>query len=364
VIQDSPEPSGQADDETAPEFPLSLKIIATSFQVVGIVAVVDIILAALSDRLSIDLGVLSLLIGRGLWRLSARARWWALFCLWWTLPLMFVVVILICSSEWDATEKIRSVSVFSLFCCFELWQLRVLLRREIREIFFAPEQKDRLLAGVKGRRYQFSLASLFVAMLVAGIVATRVGTLPYFSEHFESGGKPKRATGSGNRPLQEVVAASSELVADDNFDDLFFSTGGRTDKDHPGYFRLDVQRLASRDGARLISYSVGCLQPKDRRKKWILLYAVFASSDEEFDHPIQSTSSSRSGRRIRLSKLDGTKIELPESGRQLYEFSDGVYRESDQRVSMKQFVGFIRSDPEEYTIDGLLEFARVHPDKD
>jgi hypothetical protein len=55
-------------------------------------------------------------------------------------------------------------------------------------------------------------------------------------------------------------------------------------------------------------------------------------------------------------------VELPEADFQLYEFIDGKYRESRERVTMRQFVRFVRSEPYSYSIDSLLSFARAHPD--
>lgn len=343
---DSMKPSGQADDETAPEFPASLKIIATSFQIAGIVAAVDVLVAALGDRVSINLGVLSFLIGRGIWRLSARARWWALFCLWWTSPLMVLVVFLICASDLDATEKIGEASISALLACFAVWQLRVLLQRNIRQLFVDPELKARLVSGGKRRRYQFSLASLFGAMLVAGIVAARIGALPFLAE---IGTSAFSSIGDGDK---------------DDYEDVLRSRRGSPEEEQPWYIRHDTARAGTQPGGRLFLCSFGYREPRWGRGKKELLYAVFANAKGRMTPPVSTWMSSGGASGARLSKPDGSEIELPEPGRQLYEFSDGVYRESDQRVSMKQFVGFIRSDPEEYTIESLLLFSQAHPDED
>lgn len=88
-----------------PRFPLALKITATSFVIFGIVGLVDIILAALSGRVLVDLNVFGLLIGRGLWRLSSRARWWAIVCLRIELALIIIIAAIACFVTLSLAEK-------------------------------------------------------------------------------------------------------------------------------------------------------------------------------------------------------------------------------------------------------------------
>lgn len=58
-----------------------------------------------------------------------------------------------------------------------------------------------------------------------------------------------------------------------------------------------------------------------------------------------------------LTKPDGTSVRLP-SDVQLYECIDGVFRESDKKVTKDQMKAFIASEPEIYSIDALLKFAK------
>ena len=57
----------------------------------------------------------------------------------------------------------------------------------------------------------------------------------------------------------------------------------------------------------------------------------------------------------RLLHCDGPKTKLPADW-QLFESVDGRWRESDQRVTLDQGNGFVDSDPQMITIDGLLSW--------
>lgn len=62
----------------------------------------------------------------------------------------------------------------------------------------------------------------------------------------------------------------------------------------------------------------------------------------------------------KLLKPDGSQIELDGHKQQFEIVVEGQYRESDERVTLKQFNAFMNSNPDEYTIERLVEFARSH----
>lgn len=91
MAQHEPQPP-----DSPPEFPLALKVVATSFIVFGLFGLVDIAISALDGHLSVDLNVVGLLIGRGLWRLNSTARWWAIFAIWLFLVTVPIAIIIVC----------------------------------------------------------------------------------------------------------------------------------------------------------------------------------------------------------------------------------------------------------------------------
>ncbi|HVX15712.1 MAG TPA: hypothetical protein VHC22_31285 [Pirellulales bacterium] len=117
----------------------------------------------------------------------------------------------------------------------------------------------------------------------------------------------------------------------------------------------------------MISYRFGYREPHRPGRKRQLLYFVVATAEGSLSEPVSSWVSGRArgvrSRGVQLKKPDGTKIDLPESDRQLYEFIDGEYREFDEKVSLRQLADFLRSQPDSLSIDALLSFAAAHPDK-
>ncbi len=311
------EPSQQSTASEPLAIPSGLKVVATSFLVIGLLSVVEIIFSGLRGRLHIDLNVLTLLIGIGLWRLNARAHWWSLFYLRFGLGVMALAMAFAASRAPNSVKWLAAYPMIAALSGFLWWQIKVLRRADVHQLFHDPELKARIVGSSAGRRYQFSLATLFVAMLVVGIVAARV-------------------TDELNDPGEAPF----------------------------GYLRRDATCFGSTADGRPFSYGVGYFEPKSGRGKKDLLYVVFSNASDEFPLPMRFESSSGNKKTAWLFKPDGTETKLPEPGRQLYEFCDGGYRESNERVSMRQFKDFVRSKPEAYSIDALLEFARTHPDGD
>lgn len=350
---DHTECSAGSSGDCFPRFPLALKIPAIAFVIFGILGLVDIILAALSGRVLIDLNVFGLLIGRGLWRLSSRARWWAVVCLRIEIALSMILVIIItaaaCFVAISWVQEAAALALIAAWGGFSFWQLKVLARDDIRALFENAEAKALFVDRAVGRRYQFSLASLFVVMLVVGIVATRIGPWPVALAF-----RAPKAGGNGGGEAAETDEDFGDVIPDG---DRFYE-----DEDDWRFVRGDAGHGRGTGDGRFNYYHIGYRRPKFGHGKTELQFVVLASTRGEFWSPVHSWSSSRGARGCRLSKPGGIESDLPEAGRQLYEFIDGKYRESDERVTMRQFVGFIRSKPEVYSIDGLLSFAKSHPE--
>jgi hypothetical protein len=90
-----------------------------------------------------------------------------------------------------------------------------------------------------------------------------------------------------------------------------------------------------------------------------LVYAVFAGGKGEVPSHVTVKLSGRYNHSAVLTKPDGMEIRL-DGKKQLFEIVDGKYRDSDERVTLNQFNAFMKSNPEEYTIEQLLEFAKSH----
>ncbi|HVX15713.1 MAG TPA: hypothetical protein VHC22_31290 [Pirellulales bacterium] len=102
-----------------------MKVIATTFMVAGVLGIVDVVTAAVQGRLSLDLAVFGVLIGRGLWRLNPVARWFALAGLWVNLVGILLLVVLACVFFWARVNTMALVSV-TLLWSFLYWQIRTL----------------------------------------------------------------------------------------------------------------------------------------------------------------------------------------------------------------------------------------------
>jgi hypothetical protein len=124
--------------------PQALKIVAYLFIIGGIFAVIDIVVSLTQNRISINLGVLALFIGRGLLRLNPRSLAWAMFFRW--LGLIITAISAVVFLYTPGTIRlfgrvigqappglgfILSVAVFALVC----WEYKVLTRPDVRQLF-------------------------------------------------------------------------------------------------------------------------------------------------------------------------------------------------------------------------------------
>lgn len=102
-----------------------------------VVALLDVLTALLNHRIRINLGVLTLFIGIGLFRRNPRSLWWALFVTWLELALTALAGLLFLVTPGTLTFFGRpqpapsglgfllSARMFALF----FWQLKVLTRK-------------------------------------------------------------------------------------------------------------------------------------------------------------------------------------------------------------------------------------------
>ncbi len=126
--------------------PTSLKVVAGLFTAAGISALVEIIVSLVRGHVSINLGVVALLIGPGLLRLSKTWRRWALFFTWATMISAALCVALFLGAPGALGFKLfgqrvgeapKGLAIALAVATFllALWQYWVLTRPDVRELF-------------------------------------------------------------------------------------------------------------------------------------------------------------------------------------------------------------------------------------
>jgi len=126
--------------------PRALKIVAALFVLGGILAVIEVAVSLMQNRLSLNFGVLGFFIGAGLLRLSRGWRTCALVCLWFGLILLPIIFLLGLLGTLPAYLQIFGVRVARVpgwtvsgaaipFFLLVLWEYRVLVRADIRSLF-------------------------------------------------------------------------------------------------------------------------------------------------------------------------------------------------------------------------------------
>jgi hypothetical protein len=123
-----------------------------------------------------------------------------------------------------------------------------------------------------------------------------------------------------------------------------------------------------RERNRLDKY--GSVSAQTQTHEWVvsygtkndhLVYAVFAGhlKRQGVVQPMKFLFSGDDRLSPVFIKPDG--VEVPLTGtKQLFEIVDGQYRDSDERVTLDQFNALMDSNPDEYGIEQLMEFARSH----
>lgn len=129
--------------------PLSLTIIAWLFIIVGLLSAWDVISGFWQHRLSLNLGVLCIFLGRGLLQFRPAALSWAVFLT--VLGLFslaaFLIIGFFSSGEvrlWNEVFTGRQrvlviVSFAAIYATLLAWMIRVLTRRDVKELFQSHE---------------------------------------------------------------------------------------------------------------------------------------------------------------------------------------------------------------------------------
>ena len=128
--------------------PMSLKIVAALFVLGGIGAVIEMVVVALMHSHQIvNVGILWLFIGAGLFRLRRGWRTCALVVTWLALiamPLIMVLVLVMAHKPLDVkmfgqvvgqASKGWGVLIAGVIFLVALWQYRVLTRPDVKELF-------------------------------------------------------------------------------------------------------------------------------------------------------------------------------------------------------------------------------------
>ena len=126
--------------------PVSLKIVAGLFILIGICAAIETVISLMHNSANINFGVLGFLIGPGLLRFSRDWRTCALFFLWIVLigvP-VFALLLMVQHAPLDLKvfgqkvgEAPKELGLGAALVGFllALWQYRVLTRPDIRKLF-------------------------------------------------------------------------------------------------------------------------------------------------------------------------------------------------------------------------------------
>lgn len=345
-VQPPPEPRDEAPPLAASDrLPASLKVVAWFFFATGVLSLVNMGLqTSIRDYLTLNyrptlsycvmcisaglahryyiLGILvgpALLRRRSMWLQIARAyNVFLMVLLLFGLAWMFVHFFVMYDIRSRPGRSLRDVVSdywfdYALMTAFRIgvlmylaWQHRVLARRGVRELFQPGVSKSQ---GAT-KRFQFSLATLLMlAALVAAILPSLmqidvVRQRRTWSSHSRSG---------SNCQISVACRSHRLLRTPDELEYVLFVTDGR--------------------------------QPADQ------LDEVYSFRNEHRASDAWAI----------LEMPDGAEVTL-NSDCQLFECLDGRFRGSPGQVTKTQLDAFVRSNPAEYTIDALLEFARTHPE--
>jgi hypothetical protein len=134
-----------ASPSQAPGYPIALKVVAWLFIIFGVLAVLEIVAALFAGRVSLNVGVLGIFVGRGILRLRRGWRTCALVLLWLCMIIVSVVAVMILAGAGKMTLFGTRVGrhealVFGLpltlgYLALGIWQYRVLTRPDVRRLF-------------------------------------------------------------------------------------------------------------------------------------------------------------------------------------------------------------------------------------
>jgi hypothetical protein len=128
------------------QLPVSLKVVAVLFILSGINAIIEIIVALANGTININFGVLGIFIGIGIFRLRRGWRTCGLVFLWIALIAIPILTVLMFSvsgqldfnvfgqkAGYIRKELAFVIMAFIFLLC--LWQYRVLVRPDVRQLF-------------------------------------------------------------------------------------------------------------------------------------------------------------------------------------------------------------------------------------
>lgn len=127
--------------------PRTLKAVANLFIIFGIFSVIDTVAEFFLGRIVFNLGILYILVGRGLLRFQSRWLTWAMFCTWiWLISMPIAAAVSLFTPS-----RLQHLEIFGLDAgrapyglCFILsaaaftvccWQYHVLKSRQVRQLF-------------------------------------------------------------------------------------------------------------------------------------------------------------------------------------------------------------------------------------
>ncbi len=128
--------------------PFSLKVVAVIFILVGISAAIEMLVSFMRSQINIDLKVLGIFVGLGLFGLNRGWRTCALFFTWFGLITVPIIGILFLSSSGPFelgiiglkvgyASKGLGVAFAVILLVYTLWQYHVLTRSDVRSLFMA-----------------------------------------------------------------------------------------------------------------------------------------------------------------------------------------------------------------------------------
>ena len=298
-------------------FPWSLKVVGFAYILIGTLSMTEMVLelAVFGGGYVDVVGLLSILVGRGLLLWRETSRRWAVFlgaiCLSAACCGLLVAILDVFAGSdtnvraqfgpWSGGSRLAVVGA-TILGVFSVWQLYVLERPGIVRRFKAAQLERRTTHAGRmptgpGRRWQFSLGSLLLLMLTAAFILARLTAedVVYEVRHLTS-------TWSSGRVIHSVEYAVRSNRFSDQPDQLLYA-------------------LLSSDN--------------DRWTKHIFEVVGGTSNDAWINSP------------------DGRRIALP-ADKQLYEIRQGGLSTRDDRITIDEFDDYLALRPTEWNLDSLL----------
>lgn len=292
--------------------PLSIKVVSLVFYLIGAIVLALSVEQLLAGRVvpfavAVLAAITAMLTAFGLRRLYNPARILVLVQTWFWLVISFLPTVdalatsLVIGSNDRASEGWQLSALLGSFM-YAVWQCRLLHTRRMRELFAASSRGVPLRVGTNpAGRFRFGLKTVFFITLLIAVALARLSVSLY-----------------APRPTSMLAIQSD---------------GSRVQVDY-GYRSHRFLNVPER-----LDY----VAFHDTRDLWVAVHHGPGGIGGAYLH-----------------KPDGTDVELPNEV-QLYEHIDSKYRESRERIEKRQFDAWLASNPGNYSIDALLEYAESHP---